>query len=74
MPQLIVLAIATSSSGGCATASFRTTACPAVVDYDQPLLDRAAEELDALPTDSALDQMLRDYGVMREQTRACRRL
>lgn len=72
--RLIVLVIATSSSVGCRTVPFRTTACPAVVDYDQPFLDRAADELGALPFDSAVDQMLRDYGVMRDQARACRRL
>lgn len=43
-----------------------------VVEYDQAFLDRAVEEIRALPEPSAVDEMLRDYGVMRDQARACR--
>jgi hypothetical protein len=43
-----------------------------VVEYDQAFLERAADELDLLPEGSAIEQMLRDYAVMREQGRVCR--
>jgi hypothetical protein len=33
---------------------------------------RAADELDVLPPGSAIEQMLADYQVMREQGRMCR--
>jgi len=33
---------------------------------------RAAVEIDSLPAGSAIEQMLADYQVMREQARACR--
>ena len=34
--------------------------------------NRAAVELDRLPTGSAIEQMLADYQVLRDQARACR--
>jgi hypothetical protein len=45
--------------------------CPPVVEYDRAFLARAADELEALPEGSAIEQMLSDYAVMREQARAC---
>jgi len=69
----IGLVIVAACSSGCATAVSRlVTTCPAIVRYDQAFLDRAADELVSLPEDSALDQMMRDYLVMRDQARACR--
>ncbi len=43
-----------------------------VVEYDRAFLARAAKELDLLPPNSAIVEMLKDYHVMREQARACR--
>ncbi len=42
-----------------------------MVAYSQDFLARAAGELDSLPAGSAIEQMLADYQVMREQARAC---
>jgi hypothetical protein len=42
-----------------------------VIEYDQAFLERAAEELGVLPTGSAIEQMLTDFAVMRDQGRAC---
>lgn len=43
----------------------------AVVEYSREFQARAAEELAMLPEESALEMMLTDYAVMREQARAC---
>lgn len=57
------------SLAGCATAV--SDACPPVVDYDAATLGRAAAELEKLGEDAAIGRMVRDYGVMRAQARAC---
>ncbi len=56
----------------CAPTSVTLSPCPPVVEYDRAFLARAAKELDLLPPDSAIVEMLKDYHVMREQARACR--
>jgi restriction endonuclease Mrr len=74
MPRLAVLAIATSWLTGCATAGFDAeglAACPPAVEYSRELQSRAAEEMAMLPDGSAIVEMMRDYAVMREQTRVC---
>jgi hypothetical protein len=43
-----------------------------VVEYDDGLQEKAAEEVQALPEGSAVVEMLSDYAVMREQARDCR--
>jgi len=74
--RLTALVIVLSLIAGCGTAHFERPlpACPVVVEYEQNLLNRAADELWLLPADSAIDQMLRDFAVMRAQARSCRRL
>lgn len=62
--------LATIALGFCATANTELI-CPPVPAYDQPLLDRAADELDLLPPASAIEVLLDDYGVMRRQARIC---
>jgi hypothetical protein len=47
-------------------------ACPPVVAYSREFQARAAEELALLPEGSAIEEMMADYVVMREQARACR--
>lgn len=47
------------------------TVCPPVVEYSREFQARAADELDLLPEASAIAEMLSDYGVMRDQARAC---
>jgi len=72
--RLAVLVIVTSWLTGCATAGFETNgvaACPPVVEYSRGFQARAAEELARLPDGSAVLEMMGDYAVMRDQTRAC---
>jgi hypothetical protein len=47
--------------------------CPPVPAYSKPFLKRAADELNLLPPGSAIERMLADYQVMRDQARTCRR-
>jgi hypothetical protein len=47
--------------------------CPPVIAYSREFLARAAVELDSLPAGSAIEQMLADYQVMRDQAMACGR-
>jgi hypothetical protein len=54
---------------GCAPAG---SSCPPVVAYDAATLSRVADELDRLGADSATARLIADYGVLREQVRACR--
>ena len=56
---------------GCTTMRPIAPPCPPVVEYDRAFLVRAAKELDLLPPESAIVEMLKDYHVMREQARAC---
>jgi hypothetical protein len=45
--------------------------CPPVVDYGAGLQLQAAAELDLLPNGSAVEALLTDYAVMRDQARVC---
>ena len=72
--QIVVLAIATSSLTGCATADSEPSgvaACPPFVEYSREFQARAAEELAVLPDGSAIVEMMGDYAVMRDQARVC---
>ena len=57
----------------CATATSEraTGTCPPLPAYDADLRAKAADELSLLPPNSAIEQLLRDYAVLREQLRAC---
>jgi hypothetical protein len=68
--RAVVLAIVASLLTGCATERSDGAPCPPVVAYSQEFLARAAGELESLPAGSAIEQMLTDYHVMREQGRA----
>jgi hypothetical protein len=60
---------------GCATVRSedgRLATCPPVVEYGGEFEARAAVELDLLPEESAIAEMLSDYSVMRDQARTCR--
>ena len=46
--------------------------CPALVEYSQEMRNRAADELERLPHDSALAAMIADYAALRASVRACR--
>lgn len=70
-----VLVIATSLLSGCATVTSEGRAvriCPPAVDYSREFQARAADELTLLPEESAIAEMLADYGVIREQALSCR--
>ena len=76
MPRAIALVIATTLLAACVTARSERPAgvvCPPVPIYSEPFLKRAADELERLPAGSAIEQMLSDYQVMRDQARACQR-
>ena len=60
----VVLAIAASLLAGCATERSDGAPCPPVVAYSREFLARAADELNSLPSDSAIEHMLADYQVM----------
>lgn len=66
----IVRLLATLSLAGCAPTI--SSDCPPIPAYDADFRARAAAELSLLPQDSALEEMLRDYAVLRAQMRACR--
>jgi methylthioribose-1-phosphate isomerase len=57
------------AAGGSETGGFGT--CVPVVEYSREFQVRAAEELELLPEQSAVAEMLVDYSVMRDQGRAC---
>ena len=67
----VALAIAVTLLAGCATERSDGAPCAPVVAYSREFLARAAGELDSLPAGSAVEQMLADYQVMRDQARAC---
>ncbi|MBI3513341.1 MAG: hypothetical protein HY060_04655 [Proteobacteria bacterium] len=46
-------------------------ACPPVRSYSDDFRKRAVAELDLLPANSAVEEMLTDYAVLRQQIRAC---
>lgn len=74
-PPLAALAIAASLLAGCATGGSErgvAAACPPVVEYSVEFQERAAAEVENLPTDSAVPEMLSNYAVLRDQVRACR--
>ncbi|MBK8211728.1 MAG: hypothetical protein IPK78_19025 [Rhodospirillales bacterium] len=70
--RAVVLAIAASLLAGCATERSDGAPCLPVVAYSREFLARAADELDSLSAGSAIEQMLADYQVIRDQARACR--
>ena len=48
-----------------------TTACPALIQYDQSFRDRLAGEVERLPSDSAVARAVADYAGLRAAVRAC---
>lgn len=73
-PRRGALVLATILLSGCATGSSDLGSpgmCPPVIDYSRDFQARAAEQLTLLPEGSAIEEMLSDYAVMREQARVC---
>lgn len=71
MPPAAALALATSLLAGCTTVPFDVNGCPPVAVYPEVFLGTVAAELEHLPRPSAIEEMLADYSVMRDQARAC---
>jgi len=67
----MVLVAATTLLSGCGPAPSKISVCPPVTNYSREFLAKAADDLDTLPPDSALDRMMQDYGTLRAQLRAC---
>lgn len=55
----------------CARVVSDHAACPPVVEYPAEFQARAAAEVEALPPGVAVETMLIDYHVLRQQARAC---
>ncbi len=71
--RLAALVIVTSLLSACATVSSEPVVgvCPPVAEYGSGFQARVAAELQALPQEAAVVEMLSDYAVMREQARGC---
>ena len=67
LPALIMMSLLT----GCGAGAFSVSACPAPVEYRREFQVKAADELDALPPDSALRGMMADYAQERARLRLC---
>lgn len=70
--SLLATATLATLLAGCATAPTDPTAvaAPHLVDYPPAVQRQAADELEALPDDSAVGRMIADYGNLRDQVRA----
>jgi len=74
--QFATLTIATSLLNGCATVGSERSGfgtCALGVEYVREFQVQAAEDLALLPEGSALEKMLSDYAVLRDQVRVCLR-
>ena len=71
MPELIALATVTILSTGCGRGISEHGACPPVIKYPAEFQRRAAAEVEVLPAGAAIEGMLVDYHVIREQAEAC---
>jgi len=67
---LIALALVMVPLPVCATAPSDPTVCPPVVEHPQDFLFQVQQELYVLPEPSAIEEMLKDFQVMRGQCRA----
>ena len=69
MLRLVLALTVPAWLSACATVVSDT--CPTLFDYSDEVQARAADELDALPSGSALAVLVGDYGVVRNEIRAC---
>jgi len=70
MLRLLLVLIGPALLSACATVVSDT--CPTLFDYSEAEQARAADELDALPEGSVIARLVGDYGVVRNEIRACR--
>jgi hypothetical protein len=74
MRTLLGLTLLMMSISACATAGSEPV-CPQLIAYTKAEQARAADELLALPADSIVRaKFMPDYGRMRAEVRACRKL
>lgn len=71
MKSATAVLILTLSCAACAPVSFNALVCPDVVAYSPAVQKQAASEIEggSAPT---LTEMVKDYSVMRDQSRACK--
>lgn len=67
--RLALVLIGVLSLPACGAVTFE---CPIPKDYSPDVQSQAADELDALPTNSVIADFIADYGVLRAESRACR--
>jgi|GEM_PF-2430216 len=63
--------ILTASCGTGASNVVLTNVCPFVVEYTQAEQVQVADDLKVLPDGSPVREWIKDYGVMRNESRAC---
>lgn len=63
---LTIFAMASFSLAGCSTQLNTGSGCPPLVQYSAQTQRRAADELQQLPKDSAIGQMIVDYKKTRD--------
>lgn len=74
MRTLLALTLLTMSMPGCVTAS-SDVVCPQITNYTVDEQIKAADELLMLPRGSIVrDKFMPDYGRMRSEVRACRKV
>lgn len=72
--MLLVLALATTSISACQTAN-SDVVCPQLIEYSPEIQKQAAAELQALPPGGVIrSRFMPDYGTMRGEVRACRKV
>jgi hypothetical protein len=64
--------VAALLAAGCSLIGQDDHKCPKPTVYDQPTLDKIQAEIDKLPRDSILRQVLADYENERDDLRFCR--
>ena len=70
--RLAAPALALTLLSGCGLVNFNVTACPPIARYSKSFTGQVAAEVEKLPEGSAIEEMLKDYSVLREQLRMCR--
>lgn len=74
MRTLLALALATTSISACQTAN-SDVVCPQLIEYSPEVQRQAAAELQGLPPGGVIrSRFMPDYGTMRGEVRACRKV
>ena len=69
--RALALGLVTILSTGCATERSAIVVCPSFYAYTPAARNQAVEELKLLPQGSIIEEMLKDYFVLREQLSRC---